>query len=162
MHHKIDGQGEFRRFIGGKLQVDAHVDEVDFTTSVWNLRVANADPYLHRLLQNLSEQAFVNRPTPASSLKVKVENVIVELLPHGSPNLERVAARLGFSASGLARRLSVENLNFAAIRSELKATLADHYLADPSMRISQIAWLLGYKSNSAFTHAFERWSGRSP
>jgi len=162
MHHKIDEQGEFQKFIGGKLQVDAHIDGVDFTASVWNLRVVNADPYLHRLLLNLGKQAHVDPSTPASSLKVKVENVIVELLPHGNANLARVAARLGFSASSLARRLSAENLNFAAIRLNLKTSLADRYLADSSMRISQIAWLLGYKSNSAFTHAFVRWTGQSP
>jgi len=28
--------------------------------------------------------------------------------------------------------------------------------------ISQIAWLLGYQEVSAFTHAFKRWTGRTP
>ena len=28
--------------------------------------------------------------------------------------------------------------------------------------ISRIAWLLGYREVSAFTHAFKRWTGRSP
>jgi AraC-like DNA-binding protein len=30
------------------------------------------------------------------------------------------------------------------------------------MAISQIAWLVGYKEVSAFTHAFTRWTGKTP
>ena len=28
--------------------------------------------------------------------------------------------------------------------------------------ISQIAWLLGYREVSAFTHAYKRWTGMTP
>jgi AraC-like DNA-binding protein len=30
------------------------------------------------------------------------------------------------------------------------------------MQITRIAWLLGYRDSSAFSHAFKRWTGRSP
>jgi AraC-like DNA-binding protein len=35
-------------------------------------------------------------------------------------------------------------------------------LRDGSLAISQIAWLLGYREVSAFTHAFKRWTGKTP
>jgi AraC-like DNA-binding protein len=28
--------------------------------------------------------------------------------------------------------------------------------------LKQIAWLLGYREVSAFTHAFKRWTGKTP
>jgi AraC-like DNA-binding protein len=28
--------------------------------------------------------------------------------------------------------------------------------------VSQIAWLLGYEGSTSFSHAFVRWTGRSP
>ena len=40
--------------------------------------------------------------------------------------------------------------------------LARHYLADASLPISRIAWLLGFQEVSAFTHAFKRWTGQTP
>jgi len=40
--------------------------------------------------------------------------------------------------------------------------LADHYLRDESLSISQVAWLLGFGNLSAFTHAFKRWTGTTP
>ena len=53
-------------------------------------------------------------------------------------------------------------MTFSEVLESLKSHLAQRYLADPSLSISQIAWLLGYQEVSAFTHAFKRWTGRAP
>jgi AraC-like DNA-binding protein len=38
----------------------------------------------------------------------------------------------------------------------LKIDLAERYLTDEGLSISQIAWLLGYREVSGLTHAFKR------
>ena len=76
--------------------------------------------------------------------------------------LEAVARELGVSQRTLARRLAVERLNFSVVLESLKIDLAQRYLADSDLSISQIAWLLGYQEVSSFTHAFKRWSGKTP
>jgi AraC-like DNA-binding protein len=48
------------------------------------------------------------------------------------------------------------------VREALRRDLARQYLADPGVSISQMAWLLGYREVSAFTHAYKRWTGRTP
>jgi AraC-like DNA-binding protein len=40
--------------------------------------------------------------------------------------------------------------------------LAGYYLRDESLSISQVAWLIGFRDVSAFTHAFKRWTGTTP
>ena len=40
--------------------------------------------------------------------------------------------------------------------------LPKRHLADETLSISEIAWLLGYQDVSGFTHAFKRWTGRAP
>jgi AraC-like DNA-binding protein len=35
-------------------------------------------------------------------------------------------------------------------------------LQQEDLTISKIAWLLGYQEASAFTHAYKRWTGRTP
>ncbi len=60
------------------------------------------------------------------------------------------------------RRLASEGLSFGEILAELRADLARRYLKDEELAISQIAWLLGYQEVSAFTHAFKRWTGKTP
>jgi AraC-like DNA-binding protein len=73
-----------------------------------------------------------------------------------------VARRLGVSERTLARRLNSERLTFSTVVEDLKLNLAGRYLSDEGLSISQIAWLLGYQEVSSLTHAFKRWTGKTP
>jgi AraC-like DNA-binding protein len=75
---------------------------------------------------------------------------------------EVVARNLGMSERTLARKLSDEGLNFTEILQHLRRTLAIRYLDDRKLHVSKIAWLLGFRDVSAFTHAFKRWTGKTP
>jgi AraC-like DNA-binding protein len=60
------------------------------------------------------------------------------------------------------RRLSLEGLTFSEALENVRRDLVEQYLTDQGLSISQIAWLLGYQEVSAFTHAFKRWTGKTP
>ena len=87
---------------------------------------------------------------------------ISSLLPHGRVLVEDVAGSLGMSERTLARKLSDEGLNFTEILQQLRHDLAVRYLDDRKLHVSKIAWLLGFNEVSAFTHAFKRWTGKTP
>jgi AraC-like DNA-binding protein len=55
----------------------------------------------------------------------------------------------------LARKLADEGLNFNEILQQLRRDLAVRYLDDRKLRVSKIAWLLGFYEVSAFTNAFK-------
>src|SRR6266702_3641021 len=83
-------------------------------------------------------------------------------LTHGRVLLGDVARSLGMSERTLTRKLSDEGLNFAKIFQQLRRDLAVRYLRDRKLHVSKIAWLLGFNEVSAFTHAFKRWTGKTP
>jgi AraC-like DNA-binding protein len=56
----------------------------------------------------------------------------------------------------------LENISFARLLNELRHSLARRYLQERDLKLGQIAWLLGYREFSAFSHAFKRWTGSSP
>jgi AraC-like DNA-binding protein len=91
-----------------------------------------------------------------------VENAVAPLLPHGRAKADEIARQLGMSLRTLERRLGSEGLTFTGILSELRVDLARRYLLEEDLAISKIAWLLGYQDVTAFTHAFKRWTGKSP
>ena len=68
----------------------------------------------------------------------------------------------GMSERTLARKLSDEELNFTQILQQLRRDLAVCYLDDPKLHVSKIAWLLGFREVSTFTHAYKRWTGKTP
>jgi len=108
------------------------------------------------------EQALSHRRTNRGAFRAAVENAIVPLLPHGKLRASQIATRLGLSQRTSARRLALEGVTFSAILESLRGDLARQYLSDPDLSISRIAWLLGYQEVSAFTHAFKRWTGKTP
>ena len=106
--------------------------------------------------------AKTDRRGNVSQLRTRVKNAISSLLPHGRVVVDDVARSLGMSKRTLARRLSDEVLNFTEVLQQLRRDLAVRYLDDPKLQISKIAWLLGFNEVSAFTHAFKRWTGKTP
>ena len=153
---------EFVDFFGGKIEFGAPVDDITFASSVRDAPIASADPFLNKLLIAYCEEALARRPAHRPSFISSVENAIIPLLPHGKALSGEIAQRLGVSQRTLARSLSAEGSTFSEVLESLRRDLADRYLADRDLSISEVAWLLGYQEVSAFTHAFRRWTGRSP
>jgi len=137
-------------------------DMVAFALGAGDLPLPGADPYLHDLLLGYCEEALAHRGRPAESLRTRIENTVASLLPHGRPLVDDVARSLGMSQRTLSRRLAQEGLTFARILDEMRRDLAQHYLRDDRLPVSRIAWLLGFQEVGAFTHAFRRWTGRTP
>src|SRR5262249_11683047 len=124
--------------------------------------ITHADPYLNNLILKYCEAALTDRKANVSQLRTRVENAISSALPHGRVLAEDVARSLGMSKRTLARKLSDEKLNYSEIFEHLRRDLAVRYLDDHKLHVSKIAWLLGFSEVSAFTHAFKRWTGKTP
>jgi AraC-like DNA-binding protein len=162
IHRAKRDHAELDAFFGCNLEYGAGADEIAFATSIKHMSVVNADPYLNRILSNYCEEALSRQPRNRGSLRSNIENAVVPLLPHGKARIDEVARRLGVSQRTLARQLSSEGLTFSEVLEKLRSNLANHYLSDVDLSISQIAWLLGYQEVSAFSHAFKRWTGNTP
>jgi AraC-like DNA-binding protein len=161
-HHRSEGASEMARFVGTKVEFGADADEFSLNIESRELPLTHADRYLNKLLLKDCEAALADRKEDVSELRTRVENAIASLLPHGRVPVDIVARNLGMSRRTLARRLSDEGLNFTDILQRLRRDLAVRYLGDRKLHVSKIAWLLGFNEVSAFTHAFKRWTGKTP
>jgi AraC-like DNA-binding protein len=162
MHRIGADKQKLERELDCTIADGAWTDDVELSAATWDLPLVSADPYLHRMCVANCEEALARQNRNASPLKVKVENTIAALLPHGQVRHDVVAAQLGISPRTLVRRLSDENSSFAGILDQVRSALAERYLADRALPISQIAWLLGYAEIGTFTRAFQRWTGMAP
>ncbi len=161
MHHRARN-AEFVEFFGDNIEFDAAADDITFSNNIRQSPVVSADPYLNRLMTSYCEEAISHRRQTRGSFRSRVENVIATLLPHGKAHASEVAHELGVSQRTFARRLSEEGLSFSEVLDGLRSDLANRHLADRDLAISQIAWLLGYGDVGAFSHAFKRWTGKTP
>ena len=161
-HHRKETPAALRSLLGCEIEFASGVDELVFPGAVARMPIGSADSRLNELLLTYCEEAVRYRAPARATLRSSVETAMAPLLPHGKANAVEVARSIGMSHRTLARRLASEGLTFSRIAEDLKSDLAGRYLADGDLPISQIAWLLGYREVSAFTHAFKRWTGMTP
>jgi AraC-like DNA-binding protein len=162
IHYRDKLPSNLNKFLGTHVSFSADSDEFSFPAVVKNIPVVSADPYLDELLITYCEEVLSRRETPPSTFRSNIENAIAVLLPHGKPKASEIARKFGISQRTLARKLSSEGLTYGGILSDLRYELAKRYLGEQGLSISRVAWLLGYREVSAFTHAFRRKSGQPP
>jgi AraC-like DNA-binding protein len=161
-HYRSEGTSVMAQFVGTQVEFEAERDEIALATDARELALVHSDTRLNDLLLKYCEAALSDRKRNKNQLCTRVENAISSLLPHGRVIVQDVARSLGMSTRTLARKLSDEGLNFAEILRHLRRDLAVRYLEDRQLRVSKIAWLLGFQDVSAFTHACKRWTGKTP
>lgn len=122
------------------------------------------DSYNEELLEILTPvlDRSLDEQQRSRSLAEMVKWIMKCSLTGGGPNIEAVAKQLGMSDRTLQRRLTEENTSFKHLLSQARHEQAREYLADPSLDIKEVAFLIGYKDESSFYRAFRLWEGETP
>ncbi len=114
----------------------------------------NHDPLLLTVI--LDTLRLLNTHVHRQSLTDQVRSHIQIELNTGEPNLEKIAHDLDLSSCVLTRRLKLEGLTFSSLVDKVRCELAEHYMKQKNIPISEMAFLLGYSEVSAFSRAFKR------
>lgn len=162
MHVRPTVAPEMTQFFGVKVAFGGDFDEIVLSPGAGDLQLVNADPYLNKIIVKNCEAVLAARRTNVGPFRIKVENAIAPLLPHASARASAVARSLGMSERTMGRKLAQEGSSFAEILQQLRSEMAVRYVEDAALPISRIAWLLGFEEVSSFSHAFKRWTGKSP
>jgi AraC-like DNA-binding protein len=123
--------------------------------------VKQPDKILLDLLSNQADQALAALPQDGV-WTIKVRQEIVRLCHEDTPTLVKVASNLFLTPRTLQRHLADEGLRFQPLLDETRLRLAEQYLNEGQLQLTDIAELLGYSDQSALTRAFKRWTGNTP
>jgi AraC-like DNA-binding protein len=80
-----------------------------------------------------------------NDVTARVRGLIIEGLSAGRVSKAAVAHRLNMSPRTLQHRLTLRNTSFHDLAEETRQTLARAYLEDPSLTLTEIAYLLGFE-----------------
>lgn len=97
-----------------------------------------------------------------SGVLPRARQAMLESLPSGAPTKPQIARRLGMSARSLQRMLAAEGASFKDLLAEARLALAQSYLDEGRLPVTEIAFVLGFADTSAFSRAFKRWTGLAP
>jgi len=110
------------------------------------------DHIVVRYLASQSRDDIVNR----------VKSAILERLGQGSVTETAIAESLHMSTRKLHRKLDSKNTNFKKLLLEIRSELANQYINDITLTLTEISFMLGFSEISSFSRAYKRWTGMSP
>ena len=150
------------RVSGCTVVFDAEETEIIIAPAILGLPVPTYDPSLLRYLKDYGDGLLARLDPRERDLRAQTEALLVDNLPERFLPATEVAASLGLSHRTFTRRLSAVGLSFSAIADELRSKLAKTYLAQSETPISEIAFVLNYSDQAAFSTAFKRRTGATP
>jgi len=156
------GMDEYERVFGSRPVFDAPANCGEFDAALLALPVPNADISLYPVLQQHAERLLGQREPGAPAIVAQVRAAIIRNLAHDRVRLASIAQELDLSPRTLQRKLSEAGASFQGVLDGARYALAQDYLRQPGLSLADIAFLLGYQEQSAFTHAFKEWSGTNP
>jgi len=146
---------------GSDLEFGQAMTCLYFDMAVLNYPLIHLDYAVGEALLPSVRRLFEDSESPHSFL-ARLRQSIMRLLPAGEMSIDKVAAELNVSRRTLQRRLSERDTHFLQVLQDVRSGLAERYLADKRLGITQIAFLLGYTDQASFSSAFKSWHGKSP
>ena len=160
-HESTAGAGEYRRILGVVPEFGAPAHAAHFDAAILSLPVPNADVSLYPVLRQHAERLLGERAL-AGDVVEQVRAAVLRRLPNSGVRLALVAQDLGMSVRTLQRKLAEAGSSFQLVLDATRYALAQDYLRRRELGLVDIAFLLGFQEQSAFTHAFREWSGTNP
>lgn len=144
------------------IPVTFETDEVCicFDKASLEKQLSTAQPELARVNDQMVMEYLRN--FDRSDITTQVRAQIIDELPNGPPQQERIARQLNLSLRNLQRKLQIEGTSFKQIMDETRKELAIQYLKGTERSIIEISFLMGFSESSNFSRAFRRWTGVPP
>jgi AraC-like DNA-binding protein len=157
---------EYARVLGVVPGFGAVAHTADFDAALLALPLPAADTGMYPLLQQHAERLLREREQAGNGIVAQVHGAIVHALANiGQPEpvrLAGIAGRLDLTPRTLQRKLADAGATFQQVLDAARYALAMDYLRQHDLPLVDIAFLLGFQEQSAFTHAFREWSGMNP
>jgi AraC-like DNA-binding protein len=159
--HEPDDIEEMQRLLGCRVHAGASWNGWALSREMWQLPLRRRDPVLNVLLQRHAEASIARLP-PTEGVALDVRRALASRIGRGDTRIQIIARTLAMSPRSLQRRLAAAGVSYQQLLDLAKRDAAERYLADSSLSVGAVAFLLGYSDPAAFNRAFRRWHKETP
>ena len=161
LRERPDDPGAVERELGCPLRSPAPWSGLALSREAWALPFKRRDPVLQEILERHASHLLEGLPR-ADDVVSELRRVLARRVAQGDSRLSAVARDLATSVRTLQRRLNAAGVSYQEVLEQTRCDAAECHLAEGSLSIAELSWLLGYSEPSAFHRAFKRWRGLSP
>ncbi|WP_136605687.1 helix-turn-helix transcriptional regulator [Paenibacillus dokdonensis] len=148
-------------YFGCRVRTGTDRNRLTLNRDDLNRPFASYNEELLEILTPALERTLDERKTQLT-MSAKVKWVLSRYLIRGRISIQTVAFELRMSDRTLQRRLTDEGTSFKQLLAQTRHEQALAYLADPSLEIKEVAFLVGYENQNSFYRAFRSWEGETP
>jgi AraC-like DNA-binding protein len=159
-HPVASNAAAYYEYFRCQLDFDAEVTELAMPIAVADEELPGFNPQLVHSFDELIIDYL--RQRDLGDIVGRTRGAIYEELPSGEVSLEKTAAMLNMSSRSLARKLEDRGKTFKAMLTEVRRELAEKYIRDRSLTLTEISFLLGFSEASSFSRAYKGWTGSAP
>jgi AraC-like DNA-binding protein len=160
-HREPAYAGEYARIFQAPVRFRAAHDEIVFGRRALDFPLATADAAAHAIFKRYADRLLDMLPTSLPVTR-SVQRLVRERIAAQQPAHTDLAHALHMSERTLRRKLTQEGVQLRDLVEQTRREQACSYLASSSLRVSEIAYRLGFAHPPAFHRAFRRWLGVSP
>jgi AraC-like DNA-binding protein len=161
-HHCPEDTAEHQRLFGCLLVFDCSHNELVLRSEDLDRPILMANAQLLDRLEQFAQE-MLDRLYPPNTWAEQVVHLINRSLACGEkPALDIVAGALALGPRQLQNKLREEGSSYQTLLDGVRKEMALKYLGEPHTTVCDIAFLLGFAEQSAFNHAFKRWTGATP
>lgn len=153
--------GLYEKLLGCEVRFEARTLIIHWPQEILSLPINSSDPHLRSLLDQQAQAQLQTLPRPDVFL-AELQHQMSIALQEGGASANQVARRMEMPVRTLYRHLQQRNQTYKSLLGKLRFQLARQYLSDPRLSLPEIAMMLGYSEQSAFTRAFKSWCGQTP
>ncbi|WP_405110301.1 helix-turn-helix domain-containing protein [Paenibacillus sp. FSL K6-1217] len=159
--HSMGDEQVLEAYLGCAIQTGGKYNRLTLLQSDLDLPFVSYNEELLEILAPALDRSL-DEQLGSFSVSGRVKLIIAHGLAGGCPDLQTVAKELAMSERTLQRRLTGENSTFKQLLAEVRQEQAREYLADPSLDLKEVAFLIGYEDQNSFFRAFRHWEGDTP
>ena len=152
--------GDYFAYFKANVLFNEKFDSISFPISVVDEPLPGANKHLAKLHDQVMNQ-YLNKLNH-DDFAQHVKAFIVKKLPSGIVTGDMAAAEMAMSHRTLQRELSALGTSFKKLLEESRHYLAEKYVNEGTMSMTEITFMLGFSELSSFSRAYKRWTGHSP
>jgi AraC-like DNA-binding protein len=150
----------FEKIFGLTPSFDQTVNQAQFSAGLLAMPLPQANPITAQMCEQQCQQLLAQR-YQQGRIAVKVRQQLLQHVGH-FPNMELLAENMAITSRTLRRQLQNEGTSYRELLDEVRQMLAEQWLTLEGLNQEQISERLGYSEVSNFSHAFKRWTGKTP
>jgi AraC-like DNA-binding protein len=159
--HEPDDASAFQGVLHSEVETQSSWSGFALSRETWRLPLRRRDPLLRHWLECKAAQVLASQ-AGQEGVAMEVRRLLAAPASGSSMSIGAAARRLAMSPRTLQRRLSEEGTSFDTLREETRKQTAEIFLADRTLSIGEVAFLLGFSEPGAFHRAFKWWHNTTP